>query len=88
MLFRSPKAAIHDKLDFQVIEFSSANKRIVLAHTPTWQKAKNSPSKGQHTHSTDNSVALDKTTLGGIDALAMLKEQLAENNNNQPEESC
>lgn len=82
------EAAIHDKLDLQVVEFSRADKRIVLAHAATLQKAKNSPSRGQHTRSTNNNVAAEKSTLGDIDTLAMLKEQLAENNNNQQAESC
>lgn len=47
------EAAINEKLNFQVIEFSKANKRIVLAHAATFKKDKSSPTREHHPHSTE-----------------------------------
>ncbi|MEM7382831.1 MAG: 30S ribosomal protein S1 [Bacteroidota bacterium] len=75
------KAAIHDKLDFQVIEFSSTDKRITISHTATLKKAKNSPVEESNTHNTSNDAVPVKSTLGDIDTLDVLKEQVEKNNN-------
>lgn len=50
------EAAIHDKLDFQIIEFSSTEKRIIVSHTATLKKAKNNADKGPYAHDTSNIV--------------------------------
>ena len=71
-----------ETLDFKVTEFSKDEKRIMLSHTKTWQE-KNDPIKEQKAPK----VASAKTTpvpaqaergatLGDLDALAALKEQL------------
>lgn len=65
---------VDDKLNFKVIEFSKEAKRIVLSHTRTWkteeEKAKKEPAAKKV-----NQI-LEKTTLGDIDVLASLKEQM------------
>ncbi len=77
-----------EQADFKVIEFSKSDKRIVLSHTYTWKEqpeeskkkaaapasaggAKKKPAGGGK-HS-----AAEKTTLGDLDALAQLKDELS-----------
>ncbi len=75
-------AEVGESLDFKVTEFSKDEKRIMLSHTKTWQE-KNEPVKEQKAPK----AAAPKTasapaqpergaTLGDLDALAALKEQL------------
>ncbi|MVM33247.1 30S ribosomal protein S1 [Spirosoma sp. HMF4905] len=75
-------AEVGETLDFKVTEFSKEEKRIMLSHTKTWQE-KNEPVKEQKAPK----VAAAKTasapaqaergaTLGDLDALAALKEQM------------
>ena len=82
------EAALHEKLDFQIIEFSRANKRILLTHTATFKKDKGSPKKEQKeqdTHIAENMAEPEKSTLGDIEALSSLKEQLATEDDHQQE---
>lgn len=85
-------AKVEDVLDFQVIEFSKENKKIILSHTKLWQevgaesknkeqseeKKKSKESSKNVKKSTDNS---EKTTLGDIQALADLRDELHKNEN-------
>ncbi|GAB2572366.1 30S ribosomal protein S1 [Spirosoma areae] len=70
-----------ETLDFKVTEFSKEEKRIMLSHTKTWQE-KSEPAKEQKapkaaaTKTTAPAQAERGATLGDIDALAALKEQL------------
>ncbi|GAB4005580.1 30S ribosomal protein S1 [Spirosoma sp. KCTC 42546] len=75
-------AEVGETLDFKVTEFSKEEKRIMLSHTKTWQE-KNEPVKEQKAPK----AAAAKTasapaqaergaTLGDLDALAALKEQM------------
>ena len=57
------EAAINEKLNFQVIEFSKANKRIVLAHATTFKKDKNSPKREHYPPNTGNMIGAEKSTL-------------------------
>ncbi|GAB3987066.1 30S ribosomal protein S1 [Spirosoma daeguense] len=69
-----------ETLDFKVTEFSKEEKRIMLSHTKTWQE-KNEPvkepkaSKAASTKTTP-AQAERGATLGDLDALAALKEQM------------
>ncbi|QIP11142.1 30S ribosomal protein S1 [Spirosoma aureum] len=74
-------AEVGETLDFKVTEFSKEEKRIMLSHTKTWQE-KNEPVKEQKPKvaaakpaSTSNQADRG-ATLGDLDALAALKEQL------------
>ncbi|MFD2572290.1 30S ribosomal protein S1 [Spirosoma soli] len=70
-----------ETLDFKVTEFSKEEKRIMLSHTKTWQE-KNEPAK----EAKQPKAAAPKpaqsnqpergATLGDLDALAALKEQM------------
>ena len=74
-------AEVGETLDFKVLEFSKDDKRIVLSHTNTHAaepvkaaapKKKAAAKKEAPASAKD----ADKTTLGDLDALAGLKEQL------------
>lgn len=64
--------------DFKVTEFSKDDKRIVLSHTATFKEeakpAKKEAKKKSETSST--SAPAEKSTLGDLDALTQLKEQM------------
>lgn len=71
-----------ETLDFKVTEFSKEEKRIMLSHTKTWQE-KTDPAKEQKAAKANAAKPAAATaqaergaTLGDIDALAALKEQL------------
>ncbi|ADB41628.1 MULTISPECIES: 30S ribosomal protein S1 [Spirosoma] len=75
-------AEVGETLDFKVTEFSKEEKRIMLSHTKTWQE-KNEPVKEQKApkaapakSSSAPAQAERGATLGDLDALAALKEQL------------
>ncbi len=80
-------ATADEALDFKVIEFSKENKKIILSHTKIYQdqvaeeKAKGEDDEKKKEKDSKKSVkkindSLEKTTLGDIDALANLKEEL------------
>ncbi|SIO16715.1 30S ribosomal protein S1 [Algoriphagus halophilus] len=68
-----------DSEDFKVTEFSKDDKRIVLSHTATFKEeakpAKKEAKKKSET-STSSSAPAEKSTLGDLDALTQLKEQM------------
>ncbi|MBB6328830.1 small subunit ribosomal protein S1 [Algoriphagus iocasae] len=65
--------------DFKVTEFSKDDKRIVLSHTATFKEeakpAKKEAKKKSETSSSTSAPA-EKSTLGDLDALTQLKEQM------------
>ena len=76
--------AVGDKLDFKVIEFSKATKRITLSHTRLFEEAKRAEVSAEKAEkraasgATKSSVkkinaSVEKTTLGDIAGLAELK---------------
>lgn len=75
---------VGESLDFKVTEFSKDDKRIVLSHTATFKEEAKSSSaapaakkgKKQPSATTDAPAPAEKSTLGDIDALAQLKEQM------------
>lgn len=84
----SPQAGgeeLDEKLPFKVIEFNKDAKRIIVSHSRIFEdaakaeekaekKASKKASKKEETPMIQNQAA--STTLGDIDALAALKEQL------------
>jgi len=74
-------AEVGETLDFKVTEFSKEEKRIMLSHTKTWQE-KNEPVKEQKPKAASSKPASTSNqpergaTLGDLDALAALKEQM------------
>ena len=80
------QAQLDEKLQFKVIEFNKDAKRIILSHSRIFEDAakaeeraekkaaKKANSKKEETPMVQNVAA--STTLGDIDALAALKEQL------------
>jgi len=89
-------AKADEKLDFKVIEFNKAAKRIILSHARVFEDVK----KGEDNAAKDAKKAankatkkgvkklndnLEKTTLGDISELAALKNQLEASEGTKPE---
>ena len=82
-------AKVEEKLSFKVIEFNKESKRIILSHSRIFEdevkaekaekaevkKPKRASKKAEEAPAA--APAVEKTTLGDIEALAALKEQLA-----------
>ena len=86
---------VDEKLQFKVIEFSKAAKRIILSHTRTWEEDKKGgkdtkegkkPANNGGSKNSEKApkINLEKTTLGDIAELAQLKDAM-ENKNNSAE---
>jgi small subunit ribosomal protein S1 len=73
-------ADVGETVDFKVIEFSKDEKRIMLSHSKTWQEKGDDrkPEKRQAVAKapTTSSKEPERATLGDLDALAALKEQM------------
>lgn len=70
-----------DSLDFVVTEFSKEDKRIILSHVGTYMEEKAAPAKKKKTGGRNKAVdslnaGSEKSTLGDLDALSALKEQM------------
>lgn len=80
-------AKVEEKMEFKVIEFNKASKRIILSHSRIFEDAKKGEevtekkSKGTTTQKAVKKLKdnLEKTTLGDISELAALKTELEEN---------
>ena len=78
------QAKVDEKLEFKVIEFNKAAKRIIVSHSRGFEDAQKSEEKAKKNaeeKSTKKAVKqvkekLEKTTLGDITELAALKEQM------------
>ena len=78
------QASLDEKLNFKVIEFSKAAKRIILSHSRVFEDEKKSAetaakkTQAKQTKKAVKSVKdnLEKTTLGDISELAALKSQM------------
>lgn len=75
-------AEVGETLDFKVTEFSKEEKRIMLSHSKTWQE-KNDPARESKQPKANQPKPAQPSpqpergaTLGDLDALAALKEQL------------
>ncbi|MEI6346769.1 MAG: 30S ribosomal protein S1 [Bacteroidota bacterium] len=85
-------AKVEDSIDFQVIEFSKENKKIILSHTKIWQEVSNEVKSKEQSEekkkaketsknvkkTNDNS---EKTTLGDLEALVNLRDELHKSEN-------
>ena len=73
-------ADVGETVDFKVIEFSKDEKRIMLSHSKTWQEKgeDRKPEKRQAVAKAPatSSKEPERATLGDLDALAALKEQM------------
>ncbi len=82
-----------EKLDFKVIEFNKAAKRIILSHSRVFEDDKKTEEvavKKAQVKATKKSVkqltdTMEKTTLGDISGLAALKDQLEASEKNPTE---
>ncbi|MDD6701369.1 MAG: 30S ribosomal protein S1 [Bacteroidales bacterium] len=79
------QAQLGEELDFKVIEFNKDNKRIILSHsriaedaTKAERRAQNASKRSEKRQAAETvaSTPVEKTTLGDLDALQALKEQL------------
>ncbi|OFX36304.1 MAG: 30S ribosomal protein S1 [Bacteroidetes bacterium GWF2_42_66] len=79
------QAQLEEKLDFKVIEFSKAAKRIILSHSRVFEdekKSEEAAAKKVQAKTTKKVVkqvkenTMEKTTLGDISELAALKSQM------------
>ena len=85
------QAALDEKLDFKVIEFSKSAKRIILSHSRVFEDEKKSvetAEKKAAAKQTKKAVKtvkdnLEKTTLGDISELAALKSQMEAEENKE-----
>ena len=79
------QAGLGEKLEFKVIEFNKDNKRIILSHSRIAEDAtkaearKAAPKKAAKKEEETAATQIEKTTLGDLDALQALKEQLSKN---------
>ena len=77
------QAGLGEKLEFKVIEFNKDNKRIILSHSRIAEDAtkaearKAAPKKAPKKEEESAATQIEKTTLGDLDALQALKEQLS-----------
>ncbi|MDR1197683.1 MAG: 30S ribosomal protein S1 [Prevotellaceae bacterium] len=80
-------AKADEKLPFKVIEFSKVAKKIIVSHTRTFEdelKETEAKEKAANENSTKNAIkkvqsSIEKTTLGDVEALAALKDEMTEN---------
>ena len=81
------QAKVDEKLNFKVIEFNKDSKRIILSHSRIFEdearadkaverKAKRAPRQPKE-EATIAAPAIEKTTLGDLEALAAIKEKLS-----------
>ncbi len=78
------QAKVDEKLDFKVIEFNKASKRIILSHSRVFEDEKKvveETEKASQAKTTKKGVKklkdnLEKTTLGDISSLQALKDQM------------
>ncbi len=78
-------AKLDEKLDFKVIEFNKDSRRIIVSHSRTFEdaerpeRAERKPRKAapRREEAPVATPAIEKTTLGDLEALASLKEKLS-----------
>ena len=72
---------VDEKLQFKVIEFQKEAKRIVLSHTKIWKQEEEPKAKKDANPVKKINQTLEKTTLGDLDVLASLKEEMEKKEN-------
>lgn len=88
------QAALHEKLQFKVIEFNKESKRIIVSHSRVFEddqraarreaaagerRAANAQKEENAAQAAANAAAVEKATLGDLGELAALKEKLEGN---------
>ncbi|MBN2891120.1 MAG: 30S ribosomal protein S1 [Bacteroidales bacterium] len=80
-------ARVEEKLEFKVIEFSKAAKRIVVSHTKVWEDKKKAEYEKDKVNTESQTKKIqsnvEKTTLGDIANLEELKERLLNKNDEE-----
>ena len=88
LVFSYGQAQLDEKLEFKVIEFNKDAKRIILSHSRIFEDAAKAEERAEKKAATKKSTGKREdvapaiqnqaasTTLGDIDALAALKEQM------------
>ncbi len=78
----SSTADVGETLDFKVVEFAKDEKRIVLSHTSTYTETEEKPARqARQSNATARKPKPsegEKSTLGDLEALSALKEQMEE----------
>ncbi|MFZ4863760.1 30S ribosomal protein S1 [Sphingobacterium sp. Mn56C] len=78
---------VDDVTEFKIIEFNKENKRLVISHSRIWEDAKEEARKEESNSRKKDAKAassavkkvkdsVEKSTLGDLDVLAQLKEQM------------
>lgn len=78
---------VDDVTDFKIIEFNKENKRLVISHSRIWEEARDDARKEESSARKKDAKAatsavkkvkdsVEKSTLGDLDVLAQLKEQM------------
>jgi len=82
-------AAQGETLSFKVIEFNKEAKRIILSHSRVFEDEQKAaevvaePKKAKKAAKKEEAPAIEKTTLGDLEGLAALKEELAKSEANK-----
>ncbi|SOE22070.1 SSU ribosomal protein S1P [Spirosomataceae bacterium TFI 002] len=77
-------ADVGDKVPFVVVEFNKEEKKIILSHTRTWEAPTEeevkaaAPKKAPVKKGVKKAQQAEKSTLGDLEALSALKDQLEE----------
>jgi len=85
------QAGLEEKLPFSILEFSKEDKKILVSHTRTWEEAKDEREKTEDkkvkkaTKDTIKQINknVERTTLGDLDALSNLKQEMEEKEKNK-----
>ncbi len=75
-------ADVGEKLTFRVTEFNKEEKKVVLSHAKTWEKPTEEEEKETKKKTTAKAAKVqpaEKSTLGDLEALAALKDQMEGN---------
>lgn len=78
---------VDDVTDFKIIEFNKDNKRLVISHSRIWEEARDDARREESSARKKDAKAatsavkkvkdsVEKSTLGDLDVLAQLKEQM------------
>lgn len=85
------RAAVGESLDFVVTDFSKDDKRIILSHTAVFSQSHERPAPGKKKVAGGRNKAIDKinsgaekSTLGDLEALTALKEQMESDDQKTP----
>lgn len=84
-------AGVDEKLQFAILEFSKDDKKILISHSRTWEGARDEKEKADEKKAKKNTKDaikqinknVEKTTLGDLDALSNLKQEMEEKEKNQ-----